>query len=110
MKTEAAVTALAALAQETRLAIFRYLVRRGPKGAIVGDIRDELDIPNATLSFHLSTLKQAGLVHCRRDGRQLIHTADFGMMRELLEYLSKDCCAGKPEICADVDRVSARRR
>lgn len=100
MEIKDAVTALAALAQETRLAIFRYLVRVGPGGAIVGDIRNELDIPNATLSFHLATLKHAGLVLCRREGRRLFYCAHYDGMRDLLLYLTQDCCAGNPELCA----------
>lgn len=99
MEIKDAVAALAALAQETRLAIFRYLVRVGPEGAIVGEIRDKLDIPNATLSFHLAALKHAGLVRCRREGRRLFYCAHYGGMRDLLLYLTKDCCDGNPEIC-----------
>lgn len=102
----AAVEALSALAQETRLAIFRYLVRAGDTGAMVAEIRDELDIPNATLSFHLSTLKNTGLLKCRREGRQLFYSAHYDGMRELMQFLTADCCAGKPEICAGLMEVT----
>jgi DNA-binding transcriptional ArsR family regulator len=109
MEINDAVAALSALAQETRLSVFRYLVKTGPQGAIVGDIRDELDIPNATLSFHLATLKHAGLVLCRREGRRLFYCAHYDGMRDLLQYLTEDCCGGRPEICP-VPTATARRR
>lgn len=109
MEINAAVAALSALAQETRLEIFRYLVGIGPQGTVVGDIRDELDIPNATLSFHLSTLKHAGLVLCRREGRRLFYCAHYDGMRNLLQYLTEDCCGGHPEICG-ITSASTRRR
>lgn len=105
MELEQAVITLSALAQETRLAIFRYLVRAGETGAIVGDIRDELAIPNATLSFHLSTLKHSGLVHCHRQGRQLFYSVDYEAMRTLMRYLTEDCCAGRAEICAGLSEA-----
>lgn len=100
MEIKDAVNALAALAQETRLGIFRHLVQAGPEGITVGDIRNRLDIPNATLSFHLATLKHAGLISCRRDGRRLFYCARYDAMRDLLQCLTEDCCGGHPEICA----------
>lgn len=109
MEIKDPVAALAALAQETRLAVFRYLVRVGPQGAIVGDIRDELDIPNTTLSFHLATLKHAGLVLCRREGRRLFYCAHYDGMRDLLLYLTEDCCAGRPEICHAITATISSR-
>lgn len=108
MEINNAVTALAALAQETRLAIFRYLVQVGSEGAIVGDIRSKLNIPNATLSFHLATLKHAGLVLCRREGRRLFYCAHYDGMRDLLLYLTEDCCGGNPDICAGAIVASSR--
>ena len=110
MKISAAVPALSALAQETRLAIFRYLIKAGPEGAIVNEIRDQLDIPNATLSFHLNTLKQTGLVECRRNGRELIHTANYTFMRDLLTFLIEDCCAANKEICCTLPQLIRSKR
>jgi DNA-binding transcriptional ArsR family regulator len=96
MKTGEAVTALAALAQESRLEIFRLLVRSGAEGAPAGGIAEELGIPAATLSFHLKELKHAGLIACTRDGRSLIYRADFEAMTELLRFLTEQCCRGIP--------------
>ena len=89
-----AVNKLNALAHETRLNIFRYLVTAGPEGAVVGDIKEKLGIPDATLSFHLANLKHANLVHCERQGRKLFYSANYDAMKMLLEYLTEDCCAG----------------
>lgn len=100
MESITAVSALAALAHEGRLAIYRLLVEAGPGGMIVGDIAAKLDMPGATLSFHLSQLKHAGLVRARRDGRQLIQTADFEHMTALVGYLTENCCGG--QACAPV--------
>jgi ArsR family transcriptional regulator, arsenate/arsenite/antimonite-responsive transcriptional repressor len=87
-----AVGALAALAQETRLRIFRVLVPRGPEGLPAGRIAQRLDLPAPTLSFHLAKLEQAGLVRCRPDGRERIYSADFAAMRGLVDYLTENCC------------------
>ena len=87
-----AVDALSALAQETRLAIFRRLVELGPDGAPAGRIADDFALPGPTLSFHLNQLKQAGLVTCRRNGRSLIYSADFAVMNDLIGYLLENCC------------------
>lgn len=100
MESRNAVTALGALAQETRLAIFRLLVREGPDGAPAGSIAEQLGIPAPTLSFHLAQLSKAGLVLSRRDGRSIIYAANYGGMAALLTYLSEDCCQGRPEICS----------
>lgn len=96
MKTSEAVAALAALAQESRLEIFRLLVRAGPAGAPAGSIGEALEIPAATLSFHLKELKHAGLIGCTRDGRSLIYRADFGVMNGVLRFLTEQCCRGIP--------------
>lgn len=106
MEIQTAVNALSALAQETRLEIFRYLVRSGPEGAPVREIRDALAIPDATLSFHLSTLKHAGMLQCRREGRQLFYRADYDSMRRLMLFLSEDCCGGNPEMCAGLSTAA----
>lgn len=99
MKTEIALAALAGLAQRTRLDIFRHLVEAGPAGAAVGSIGKSLDIPAATLSFHLKELSRAGLINSRQDGRFIWYSANFAAMNGLIEYLTRNCCAGRPELC-----------
>jgi DNA-binding transcriptional ArsR family regulator len=94
MEPQEVISALAALAQETRLEMFRLLVQAGPEGLAVGEIGDELGIPGATLSFHLKELKNAGLLRCEREGRSLIYSSDCEAMAELVGYLTKNCCAG----------------
>ena len=89
-----AIDALAALAQETRLEIYRLLVKAGPPGLPAGRIGEELDLPPATLSFHLAHLARAGLAQSRQDGRFVIYSADFNSMNELLGYLTENCCSG----------------
>jgi len=96
-----AVTALSALAQDTRLDIFRLLVETGPKGLPVGAIGERFGLPSATLSHHLALLKQAGLVSCHREGRRLIHTANYPRMNALLAYLTDKCCVTSAEDCDD---------
>ena len=92
MEMTRAVGALAALAQDTRLRIFRTLVPRGPEGLTAGRIAQRLDLAAPTLSFHLAKLEQAGLVRCRPDGRERIYSADFAAMRGLVDYLTENCC------------------
>jgi ArsR family transcriptional regulator, arsenate/arsenite/antimonite-responsive transcriptional repressor len=99
MEKNAAIAALAALAQENRLDVYRLLVQAGSSGLAVGRIAERLGLPSATLSFHLSQLKHAGLVSFRRDGRSLIYTANFAAMNELLGYLTENCCAADGEGC-----------
>lgn len=94
MESIEAVNALSALAQEHRLAIFRVLVRTGPKGRSAGEIAREVGLAPATLSFHLKTLSQAGLAVSRREGRTIYYAAGYGAMSALLRYLTEDCCAG----------------
>jgi ArsR family transcriptional regulator, arsenate/arsenite/antimonite-responsive transcriptional repressor len=94
METNAALDALSALAQPSRLAIFRLLVQAGRDGLAVGDIRAALGIPGATLTAHLNVLRSAGLVRDQREGRQIHCFADFGQMNALLGYLTENCCAG----------------
>jgi ArsR family transcriptional regulator len=107
MKSRAAIDALAALAQETRLAIFRLLVREGPEGLPAGVIAERLDIPAPTMSFHLTQLSRAGLMHSRREGRSIIYAANYRGMNALLTYLTEDCCQGHPEICIGTTCVPA---
>ena len=88
------ISALAALAQETRLDVFRLLVRAGPEGVPAGSIGSLLDLPSATLSFHLKELKSSGLVRCDRQGRSRIYSPDFAAVNELIAFLSENCCRG----------------
>ena len=94
MEKQNAIGALAALAQETRLDIFRLLVQAGPEGMPAGAVGDALDIPSATLSFHLKELKGAGLIRCEREGRSRIYSPDFAVVNGLLEFLTANCCQG----------------
>ncbi|MBD8525628.1 ArsR/SmtB family transcription factor [Pseudomarimonas arenosa] len=94
METTLALKALAALSHESRLAAFRYLVQAGPDGLAVGELRERLDLPPATLSAHLNVLRQADLVQDQRQGRVIRVRADYGQMNALLAYLTENCCAG----------------
>ena len=95
METTQAVQALGALAQETRLGIFRLLVQAGPDGMAAGQIGEKLDLPPATLSFHLAGLTRAGLAQSRQEGRFVIYSADFQAMIALVGFLSENCCGGR---------------
>src|SRR5579864_7887013 len=99
METKTAVTSLAALAQETRLAIFRLLVERGPSGMAAGEISAELKLAPATLSFHLKELSHAGLAVARPEGRYVFYSADFARMNDLVGYLTDNCCARDGTSC-----------
>jgi ArsR family transcriptional regulator len=94
VEKRAAIGALGALAQETRLDLFRLLVTVGPEGLPAGVIADRLGVLPASLSFHLAQLVHAGLITQRRLGRQLIYSAEYGAMNELLAYLTENCCQG----------------
>lgn len=94
-----AVTALSALAQESRLKLFRLLVECGPDGMAAGDIARRLGIAHNTLSAHLAILSRAGLAQSRREGRSIIYMADMGGTRTLLQFLVQDCCRGRAELC-----------
>jgi DNA-binding transcriptional ArsR family regulator len=100
MKTQQVITALSALAQESRLAIFRSLVVAGPQGMTPGELAEALSLAPATLSFHLKELVQAGLLHKRQEGRYIHYQADFAAMSGVIEYLTENCCQGQ---CCDVD-------
>ena len=99
MKASDAVIALEGLARESRLGIFRLLVVAGPDGLPAGKIAERMRLPAPTLSFHLSQLKNAGLIACRRDGRSLIYSADFSAMNELVAFLTENCCGGNTAQC-----------
>lgn len=94
MKTDIAVNIFAALAQETRLEIFRLLVRAGGEGLAAGAIAGELKVPAATLSFHLKELKSAGVLICTRQGRSLVYRPDFAVMGDMINFLASHCCTG----------------
>jgi ArsR family transcriptional regulator len=102
MQTKRAISALGALAQETRLAIFRLLVERGPEGLSAGAIAEALDIPSSSLSFHLAQLSHAGLIVQRRESRSLIYSVDFEGMNSLMGYLTENCCGGDAAACNPV--------
>ena len=100
MDMTAAVSSLAALAHDGRLAVFRLLVKAGPGGVAAGDIARKLKTAPNTMSAQLLVLANAGLVHARREGRSIIYAVDFDRMAGLLQFLARDCCNGRPEICA----------
>lgn len=99
MEIKSALVALSALAQETRLAVFRYLVEAGPEGMTVGRIGEALGVPAATLSFHLKELSHAGLVSSRQESRFIWYSANYESMNGLIAYLTENCCRGQPEAC-----------
>jgi ArsR family transcriptional regulator, arsenate/arsenite/antimonite-responsive transcriptional repressor len=99
MKTKRALTALSALAQESRLAVFRLLVKQGPEGLTPGVIAENLDMPPPTLSFHLKALAQSGLVASKAEGRFLRYRADMAAFNALVAFLTEDCCQGQPGAC-----------
>jgi ArsR family transcriptional regulator len=100
MDTKATIVALAALAQESRLAVFRLLVQVGPEGFAATKIGDQLGIAPSSLSFHLKELTHARLVSVRRDGRSLIYAANFTAMNKLIGFLTENCCGGN--VCSPV--------
>jgi DNA-binding transcriptional ArsR family regulator len=100
MKEKKALAALSALSQESRLHVFRLLVRAGAAGLPAGAIAEEIGIPAATLSFHLKELAGAGLISASRHGRSIVYAVCVEGIRELLSYLTDDCCQGRPELCS----------
>ena len=108
MESSLAVTRLSALAQDSRLAVFRLLVRAGPGGLSAGEVGRTLAIPANTLSAQFAVLANAGLVASRRYGRSIIYAADYDGMSALLVHLMEDCCQGRPEICAPVAEAADR--
>jgi DNA-binding transcriptional ArsR family regulator len=105
MDAKEAVAVLASLAHETRLAIFRYLVKAGEEGAPAGAIAASLDVPAPTLSFHLKELERASIIDSRRESRQIYYSANYAGMKGLIDFLTEDCCGGRAEVC-----LSPRRR
>lgn len=99
MQQDQAIGALAALAQDTRLTAFRMLIQAGPSGMTAGEISAALSALPSTMSHHLRLLERARLVRSHRDGRTVIYVANYEGTRELLGFLTEDCCQGRPEIC-----------
>ena len=102
METKTAVAALAALAQETRLSVFRLLMEAGPEGLPAGYIAEKLEVAGATLSFHLKELSRAGLVTSRQEGRFIYYATNFEHMAALMSFLTQNCCKGMPQECLSV--------
>jgi ArsR family transcriptional regulator, arsenate/arsenite/antimonite-responsive transcriptional repressor len=100
MEPEDAILGLAALAQSTRLEVFRLLVRHAPEGLAAGDIAKALAVPQNTMSSHLSILSRAGLVTAQRFGRSIVYQADLARLQDVVLFMLRDCCDGRPEICA----------
>jgi len=105
MEMQTAVSALSALAHEGRLTVFRELVQAGPEGLAAGEVSRRVGIAPNTLSASLTVLTHAGLVRSRREGRSIIYAARYEQMATLLSYLVRDCCNGRPEVCAPLTAV-----
>ncbi len=102
MDKTSTLEALAALAQETRLDVFRLLIRAGTDGMLAGEISDALDVRQNTMSTNLSILSQSGLIHKQREGRSIRYFADMNGVRGFLAFLMEDCCGGHPERCQPI--------
>jgi ArsR family transcriptional regulator, arsenate/arsenite/antimonite-responsive transcriptional repressor len=100
MESEDAILALAALAQSTRLDVFRLLAKHEPEGLAAGDIAKALAVPQNTMSSHLSILSRAGLVSAQRFSRSIVYRADLARFQDVVLFMLRDCCDGRPEICA----------
>jgi DNA-binding transcriptional ArsR family regulator len=100
MKSENALNALSALAQPTRLDVFRLLVKQEPHGLPAGEIARRMDVPHNTMSTHLAILSRAGLISGERHSRSLIYRIELQAVRQLVLFLLRDCCNGRPELCA----------
>ena len=109
MQNKDAVAALAALAQETRLSIFRLLVEAGPSGVPAGVIGETLKVPPATLSFHLKELSHSRLVSSRQEGRFIYYSTDYEQMAALMTFLTRNCCQGMPQECLTVMETALGR-
>ncbi len=108
MEINHAVKRLSALAQDSRLAVFRLLIKAGPEGLAAGEIARTLKITPNTLSAQLTVLANAGLVASRREGRSIIYAADYEGMSQLMVFLMEDCCQGRPEVCAPLAMAASR--
>ena len=99
MDIESGVTALSALAQPTRLEVFRLLMRHEPDGLMAGEIARRLGVPHNTMSTHLAIMVRAGLISMERHSRSMIYRVELRAVHELVLFLLRDCCDGKPELC-----------
>jgi ArsR family transcriptional regulator, arsenate/arsenite/antimonite-responsive transcriptional repressor len=99
MDERQALSAFAALSQETRLRILRHLVIAGPDGVAAGAIAEKVEVSASNVSFHLKELERAGLVSVRRDSRSMVYSAEYEALSGLIRFLMEDCCSGRPEIC-----------
>jgi ArsR family transcriptional regulator len=100
MDTEEAIRAVAGLAQDTRLKTFKLLVKLEPEGLPAGEVARQMDVPQNTMSTHLGILARAGLVRSERRSRTILYRADLDRLRAMMLFLVKDCCEGRPELCA----------
>ena len=103
------IVALGALAQESRLQVYRRLMRAGPEGISAGDLAEHVGVSRSSLSFHVAQLERAGLVQARRQHRNIFYSVEIDAMRQLLAFLTQDCCNGNPEICGDLADTAALR-
>jgi DNA-binding transcriptional ArsR family regulator len=110
MKKNDVIAGLAALAQDNRLDVFRLLVKAGPDGLAAGEVARRLKLAPNTLSFHFDRLRHAGLVAVRRESRSMIYTAQYGAMRELVDFLTANCCAGVNDECRPVGELAESKR
>jgi DNA-binding transcriptional ArsR family regulator len=108
MEMETAIKRLSAISQEARLGVFRLLVKAGPEGMAAGDVARALGVPANTLSAQLLVLSNAGLVRARREGRSIIYVINFEAMRDLLVFLTEDCCGGRAEMCAPLAGLASK--
>jgi ArsR family transcriptional regulator len=110
MESEQAILALAALAQSTRLSVFRLLVKHEPEGLAAGDIARTIAVPQNTMSAHLAILARAGLVMSERKSRSIIYRADLAIFQNLTSFMVEDCCGGRAELCAPAAPRKLRKR
>lgn len=107
MNEHDAITALGALAQESRLQVYRRLMQVGPSGISAGDLAEQVGVSRSSLSFHVAQLERAGLVRARRQHRNIFYSVEIDAMRQLLTFLTQDCCNGNPDICGDLAITAA---
>ncbi|MBS0473386.1 MAG: helix-turn-helix transcriptional regulator [Proteobacteria bacterium] len=108
MEMDTAIKRLSAIAQDARLEVFRLLVKAGPDGMAAGEIARNLSVAANTLSAQLLVLSNAGLIRARREGRSIIYAIQYDAMRDLLVFLTEDCCGGRAEMCAPLATIAAR--
>lgn len=108
MRSKKAIGALGALAQDSRLAVFKLLVRAGDQETPAGEIARDLAVPASTMSTHLAILERAGLIRSRREGRTIFYRADLAAMADLMAFLIEDCCEGRAELCRPLTGIVER--